>query len=124
MKQMKLIVPVLLAGIGLAAGPVAAKDGPQNRGNGNGHGHAKQGMVDHARHDDRNRQYHAQSGKWDNGRRGPPSWAKGKDYRSYAYDRVIVVPADLGPYRIVNLGQGPVTVHKTCLKDDFETCAK
>ena len=40
------------------------------------------------------------------------------------YLDVIVVPADLGPYRIVNLGQGPVTVHKTCLKDDFETCAK
>ena len=40
------------------------------------------------------------------------------------YLDVIVVPADFGPYRIVNLGQGPVTVHKTCLKDSFETCAK
>ena len=40
------------------------------------------------------------------------------------YLDVIVVPADFGPYRIVNLGQGPVTVHKTCLKDSFETCAR
>lgn len=40
------------------------------------------------------------------------------------YLDVIVVPADFGPYRIVNLGQGQVTVHKTCLKDSFETCAK
>lgn len=47
---------------------------------------------DDRRHDDRNRRYHPQSGKWDNGRRGPPSWAKGKDYRSYGYDRVIYVP--------------------------------
>ncbi len=40
------------------------------------------------------------------------------------YLDVIVVPADLGAYRIVNLGQGDVTVHKTCLKEGFEACAK
>lgn len=92
MMQMKIAVPVLLAGIGLAAGTVLAKEGPQHRGD--GHGHAKKTTVDHGRHDGRDRQYHAQSGKWDNGRRGPPAWAKGKDYRSYGYDRVVVVPID------------------------------
>ncbi len=43
-------------------------------------------------HDGRNRRYHPQSGKWDNGRRGPPSWARGRDYRSYGYDRIVYVP--------------------------------
>ena len=40
------------------------------------------------------------------------------------YLDVIVVPADLGAYRIVNLGEGDVTMHKTCLKEGFEACAK
>lgn len=30
---------------------------------------------------------------------------------------IVVVPADFGPYRIVNLGLGVVTVHKTLLKE-------
>ncbi len=117
MKQIKIIVPALLVSIGLAAGPAMAKDGPQNRGNGHGQGKKADTVRvveqdhhpgEHRRHDDdRNRQYHAQSGKWDNGRRGPPSWAKGKDYRSYAYDRVIVVPADqYGRYRLYDPRDG------------------
>lgn len=45
------------------------------------------------------RRYHEQSGQWDNGRRGPPSWAKGKNYKSYGYERVVIVPAaDYGRY--------------------------
>lgn len=51
--------------------------------------------------DDRDRRYHRQSGHWDNGRRGPPPWAKGRDYRSYGYDRVVYVPA--ADYRRYNL---------------------
>ena len=117
MKQIKIIVPALLVGIGLAAAPAMAKDGPQNRGNGHGHGKKADTVrvveQDHhpserRRHDDdRNRQYHAQSGKWDNGRREPPSWAKDKDYRSYGYGRVIVVPADqYGRYRLYDPRDG------------------
>ncbi len=33
---------------------------------------------------------------------------------------IIVVPASIGEYRIVNLGNQPITIHKTCLKDGFE----
>jgi mannose-6-phosphate isomerase class I len=38
----------------------------------------------------------------------------------FDYLEIVVVPADFGPYRIVNLGVGPVTVHKTLLKDGFQ----
>ncbi len=42
--------------------------------------------------------------------------------RGYTFDylEMVVVPADFGPYRIVNLGVGPVTVHKTLLKDGIQ----
>lgn len=33
---------------------------------------------------------------------------------------IILVPASIGEYRIVNLGNQPITIHKTCLKDGFE----
>lgn len=33
---------------------------------------------------------------------------------------IILVPASVGEYRIINLGNQPVTIHKTCLKDGFE----
>lgn len=33
---------------------------------------------------------------------------------------IIVVPASVGRYRIRNLSNCPVTIHKTCLKDGFE----
>ena len=39
---------------------------------------------------------------------------------TFDYLDIVVVPADFGPYRIVNLGVGPVTVHKTLLKDGFQ----
>jgi mannose-6-phosphate isomerase class I len=35
------------------------------------------------------------------------------------YLDVIVVPADFGAYRLINEGEGPVTVHKTTLKQGF-----
>jgi hypothetical protein len=46
----------------------------------------------------------------------------GDPSRGFVFDylEIVVVPADFGPYRIVNLGVGPVTVHKTLLKDGFE----
>ena len=47
---------------------------------------------DRDRYDDRGRRYHG-NGHWDNGRRGPPPWARGRDYRSYGYGNVYVVPA-------------------------------
>jgi mannose-6-phosphate isomerase class I len=42
--------------------------------------------------------------------------------RGFVFDylEIVVVPADFGPYRIVNMGVGPVTVHKTLLKDGFQ----
>ena len=50
------------------------------------------------RYDDRDRRYHG-NGHWDNGRRGPPPWARGRDYRSYGYRNVYVVPyAQYRPY--------------------------
>jgi mannose-6-phosphate isomerase len=36
------------------------------------------------------------------------------------YLDMIVVPANFGPYEIINLGVGVVTVHKTLLKDGYE----
>jgi len=33
---------------------------------------------------------------------------------------VVLVPASMGKYRIVNLGNHPITIHKTCLKEGFE----
>jgi mannose-6-phosphate isomerase len=39
---------------------------------------------------------------------------------SYTLDYLdlVVIPASLGAYRLINLGEGPVTVHKTTLKDE------
>lgn len=46
----------------------------------------------HAQHyAGRDRHSHG-NGHWDNGRRGPPAWARGHDYRSYGYRNVYVVP--------------------------------
>ncbi len=39
------------------------------------------------------------------------------------YLDIIVVPASIGKYRIVNLSKEPVIIHKTCLKDGFENDA-
>lgn len=112
MKQFKIIAPALWVGISLMAGPALAKDKPQHRGQGKKPETTKVIIQDHhpsehRGHDDRNRKYHAQSGKWDNGRRGPPSWAKGKDYRTYGYDRVVVVPlSDYDRYRLYDPRDG------------------
>ena len=52
------------------------------------------------RYDDRDRRWH-KNGHWDNGRRGPPPWVRGHDYRSYGYRNVYVVPyAAYRPYRL------------------------
>lgn len=49
----------------------------------------------------RDRRYHPVSGHWDNGRRGPPPWARGRDYRSYGYNNVYYVPYnDYRRYRL------------------------
>lgn len=53
------------------------------------------------RYDGRDRRYHPASGHWDNGRRGPPPWARGRDYRSYGYQRIYYVPyTDYRRYRL------------------------
>lgn len=52
-------------------------------------------------YDGRDRRYHPRSGHWDNGRRGPPPWARGRDYRSYGYGNVYYVPvSDYDRYRL------------------------
>lgn len=57
--------------------------------------------------DARQRRYHPVSGRWDNGRRGPPPWARGRDYRSYGYNNVYYVPyADYGRYHLRNPDRG------------------
>lgn len=66
----------------------------------------RNGRVIVIRDDDRNRRYHG-NGKWDNGRRGAPSWARGRDYRTYGYDRVVYVqPNDYNRYRLYQPRQG------------------
>jgi Phosphomannose isomerase len=37
-----------------------------------------------------------------------------------AYLDIVLVPASLGPYRVLNLGNQPATIHKTLLKEGFE----
>ena len=77
--------------LGLVSGQALAKD------HGHGHGQDDQGQDDQGR----DRHYHPQSDHWDNGRRGPPPWAKGRDYRAYGYGNVIIVPVpDYGRYRL------------------------
>ena len=39
--------------------------------------------------------------------------------REQEYLEVVVVPASIGRYRVVNLGNQPVVMHKTMLKDGF-----
>jgi Ni/Co efflux regulator RcnB len=74
-KHSALLTAVTLV-LGLASGQALARD------RGHGHGQNDQG---------RDRHYHPQSGHWDNGRRGPPPWAKGRDYRSYGYGNVVII---------------------------------
>ena len=69
--------------LGLASGQALAKDHDDH-----GKGHDDH----HGDYDGRDRHYHPESGHWDNGRRGPPPWAKGHDYRKYGYERVVIVP--------------------------------
>jgi len=85
-KHSASLVAVALA-LGLLSGQALAKD------HGNGHGQDDQGQDDQGQDDQgRDRHYHANSDHWDNGRRGPPPWAKGHDYRGYDYGNVIIVP--------------------------------
>ncbi len=42
------------------------------------------------------------------------------EYYEQNYLDIILVPASVGRYKIINLGNQPVTVHKTCLKEGFE----
>ena len=69
--------------LGMLSGQALAKD-HDNQGNGHDDHHGDS--------DGRDRHYHPQSDHWDNGRRGPPPWAKGHDYRGYGYANVIIVP--------------------------------
>ena len=89
-KHSALLAAITLA-LGLVSGQALAKD------HGHGHGQDDQGQDDQGR----DRHYHPQSDHWDNGRRGPPPWAKGRDYRAYGYGNVIIVPVpDYGRYRL------------------------
>lgn len=98
--------------LGAFAAPIAAKEhgdkhDRDRRGNGDHRDHRDRDTQrgDHIangrvifqeprndRYDDRDRRYHPRSGHWDNGRRGPPAWAKGRDYRVYRYERIVYVP--------------------------------
>ncbi len=106
----KLAPAVLLALGAMTALPAAAQryDGrpyqvayyDQDHGHGRGRGHDRDDDRRYYgdRYDDRDRRWH-KNGHWDNGRRGPPPWARGRDYRSYGYRNVYVVPyAQYRPY--------------------------
>lgn len=105
MKTTLKLAPAVLLALGAATAlPAAAQryDGggrPYYAAYGDdGHGHGR--GHDRDRYDDRDRRYHG-NGHWDNGRRGPPPWARGRDYRSYGYRNVYVVPyAQYRPYRL------------------------
>ncbi|MBW8823965.1 MAG: RcnB family protein [Xanthomonadales bacterium] len=121
MKTTLKLASMALAVLGAVSLPAMAKDHGDGRpyyvaygddGHGRGRGHDRddddQGRGhyrgDDRRYygdrDDRDRRYH-KNGHWDNGRRGPPSWARGHDYRSYGYRNVYVVPyADYRPHRL------------------------
>lgn len=120
MKTTLKLVPALAVALGFASLPAMAKDhgggnpyyvayGDDGHGHGRGddddqgrgHGRDRDGHRYHGdRYDDRDRRYH-KNGHWDNGRRGPPPWARGRDYRSYGYRNVYVVPySDYRPYRL------------------------
>jgi len=66
--------------LGMLSGQALAKDHDNH-----GHGHDEHGDYDDHGH-------HGQDDHWDNGRRGPPPWARGHDYRGYGYARVVIVP--------------------------------
>ena len=132
MKTYKLAAIALAASAYIAA-PAMARDHDQDRGNkhrrgdhvvyvdrdrdrdhryygdrndGRRYTRDRYGRVIVIRDDDRNRRYHG-NGHWDNGRRGPPSWARGRDYRSYGYDRVVYVGSnDYNRYRLYQPRQG------------------
>lgn len=74
-----LMVATALA-LGMLSGQALAKDHDNH-----GHGHDEHGDYDDHGH-------HGQDDHWDNGRRGPPPWARGHDYRGYGYARVVIVP--------------------------------
>ncbi|PNS09260.1 RcnB family protein [Solilutibacter silvestris] len=120
MKTILKLAPALAVALGFASLPAMAKDhgqgAPYAYGYGDdqdhGRGHDRGDDDDqgrgyyrgddrgrgHDRYDDRDRRYH-KNGHWDNGRRGPPPWARGHDYRSYGYNNVYVVPYnDYRPY--------------------------
>jgi Ni/Co efflux regulator RcnB len=83
--------------LGMLSGQALAKDHDHH---GDDHGYDHHGHDNHhGDYDDRDRHDHGDH--WDNGRRGPPPWARGHDYRGYGYTRVIVVPApDYRRYRL------------------------
>ncbi len=118
MKTKFKLASMALAVLGAVSLPAMAKDHGDGRpyyvaygddGHGRGHGHDRDDDQGRGRdrddrryygdrYDDRDRRYH-KNGHWDNGRRGPPSWARGRDYRSYGYRNVYVVPyAQYRPY--------------------------
>ena len=103
MKTTLKLASALTIALGMAAVPAMAKDhghdGDQH-GHGRGHDRDDRGYYGDRGDDGRDRRYH-KNGHWDNGRRGPPSWARGHDYRSYGYRNVYVVPyAQYRPYRL------------------------
>ena len=126
MKTALKLAPIVLASLACVATPAMAKD----HGNGGweqhrGHGHDREDDNDQGdrrgdgyyqqhryygdrdRDDDgRNRRYH-KNGHWDNGRRGPPPWARGRDYRTYGYQNVYTVPyGDYGRYQLYDPRSG------------------
>lgn len=124
MKTTLKLASMALAVMGAVSLPAMAKDHGDGRpyyvaygygddGHGHGRGHDRDDDQDRGRwrdhddrryygdrDDDRDRHWH-KNGHWDNGRRGPPPWARGRDYRSYGYRNVYVVPyAQYRPYRL------------------------
>lgn len=111
MKQVLKLAPLMLA-LAAVAMPAAAKDKWRGHDKHDRYGYYDgrydrrddrddDRRWDDRRWDDRDRRYHPVSGHWDNGRRGPPPWARGRDYRSYGYRQVYYVPVnDYGRYRL------------------------
>jgi Ni/Co efflux regulator RcnB len=97
----------LLTAVTLALGLASTQAMAGGQGHGNGHANNGKGHASPVQDDSRDRRYHEQSGHWDNGRRGPPPWAKGRDYRSYGYGNVVIVGVpEYDRYRLYAPRQG------------------
>lgn len=115
MKNNALWIAPLVLALAAVATPATAKDGRHGHDRHDRYSHSRDHRWDrgdrHGRGHDRDRHGRPRHEHWHRPPRvvykpvhvhhGPPSWARGRDYRSYGYRNVYVVPyADYHRYRL------------------------